>query len=133
MRELQLRLDSIELALRELPGKLRLESEVTLGIPDEWLIDVTPAMISCTVAAGELWVERASPCRLHIDPVVSSGLATIADDSSHERRLVNAVRTCSVSILETFRQAVLLYTRLISSGGLGASGFAAEPLSQACG
>ncbi|KAI6497184.1 hypothetical protein MCOR18_000523 [Pyricularia oryzae] len=101
MRELQLRLDSIELALRELPGKLRLESEVTLGIPDEWLIDVTPAMISCTVAAGELWVERASPCRLHIDPVVSSGLATIADDSSHERRLVNAVRTCSREPVQT--------------------------------
>ncbi|TLD25485.1 hypothetical protein PspLS_05707 [Pyricularia sp. CBS 133598] len=95
MREAQLRLDSIELALRKLPGKLRLESIITLGLPEEWPTDVTPAMISSKVAAGELWVERASPCRLHLDPVVRSGLDMIADDSLHERRLANVIRTCS--------------------------------------
>ncbi|TLD10373.1 hypothetical protein PgNI_06081 [Pyricularia grisea] len=95
MREAKLPLDSIELALRSLPGKLRLESELTLGLPDEWLTGVTPAMISSKVSAGELWVERASPCRLHVDPVVTCGLSMVADESPHERRLVNAIRACS--------------------------------------
>lgn len=132
MREAKLPLDSIELALRSLPGKLRLESELTLGLPDEWLTGVTPAMISSKVSAGELWVERASPCRLHVDPVVTCGLSMVADESPHERRLVNAIRACSVSNLENIEQPVI-YIRLIASGGLGTSGLAAEPLPQAHG
>ncbi|TLS25161.1 hypothetical protein PpBr36_07468 [Pyricularia pennisetigena] len=95
MREAHLRLDSIELALRKLPVKLRVESELTLGLPDAWPTAVTPTMVSSMVAAGGLWVERASPCRLHVDSVVTSARGMIAEDYLHARRLANAIRACS--------------------------------------
>ncbi|KLU80939.1 hypothetical protein MAPG_00035 [Magnaporthiopsis poae ATCC 64411] len=94
MREAHVRMCTIELGLRNLPGKLRLESSLTLALPDSWnQEDTTADSLAIAAIAGNLWVERASPCHLGVQVTISGG--TLAEEARSEGRIVEAIRRCS--------------------------------------
>ncbi|KAL8365041.1 hypothetical protein RB595_004041 [Gaeumannomyces hyphopodioides] len=93
MREAHVRMCPIELGLRDLPGKLRLESSLTLALPDSWNQEATADNLAIAAVAGNLWVERASPCRLSVQVAISGG--TLAEEAKSEGRIIEAIRSCS--------------------------------------
>ncbi|KAL8396950.1 hypothetical protein RB594_003878 [Gaeumannomyces avenae] len=93
MRETHVRMRPIELGLRDLPGKLRLESSLILALPDSWDQEATADNLAVAAIAGNLWVERASPCRLGVEVAMSGG--ALAEEARSEGRIVEAIRRCS--------------------------------------
>lgn len=130
-----MRMCTIELGLRDLPGKLRLESSLTLALPDSWNQATTTAdSLAIAAVAGNLWVERASPCRLGVQVTISGG--TLAEEARSEGRIVETIRRCSVSLSREPRAgplslAMMLNMRENECLGLGFAWYSTQPESEA--